>query len=311
MYCRLEQVKTMARKYYNLPPLTTLAAFETSARHASFKKAAAELGVTPGAVSHQIKSLEEDLGLLLFERHYRGVEITHEGQLLFSVLQHSFVNISKALNTIRKSTKSKSVTIAASTAMSALWLTPRLTQFWRISSEISVDQHVSDIFDYTRELPDLRVTYGYPRVKNLALQADVLFWDELLAVCSPEFYAAQHNISLAAIAKMPLIHLKAKDDRWTTWQEWFEAAGYDGEINNKIHVNNYMIALQTAIEGAGVVIGWKKLLKPILDKGELVVMGDTVMSSPTAFYLLYNKDDNMDNNVKGLKNYLLNSESKE
>lgn len=297
----------MARKHYNLPPLTTLAAFETSARHTSFKMAAAELGVTPGAVSHQIKSLEEDLGLLLFDRHYRGVEITNEGKLLFSVLQQSFSDISKTLNNIRKSSETDAVTIAATTAMSALWLTPRLTQFWKTSSEISVNQHVSDVFDHTREIPDLRVTYGYPRTKSPDLQADVLFWDELVAVCSPEFYAAQNDVSVAAIAKMPLVHLTSKDDRWTTWQEWFEAAGYEGDINEKIHVNNYMIALQTASEGVGVVLGWKRLLQPMLAKSELVIMGDTVMSAPTAFYLLYSKDDEMDESVRTLKTYLLNS----
>lgn len=299
----------MARKHYNLPPLTTLAAFETSARHGSFKKAATELGVTPGAVSHQIKSLEEDLGLLLFERHYRGVEITKEGQQLFSVLQHSFSDISKTLNTIRQNAESEAITIAATTTMSAVWLTPRLTDFWKKHGEIWVDQHVSDIFDHSLELPDLRVTYGYPRNPRAELQADVLFWDELVPVCSPEFYAAQEDVSLAAIAKMPLIHLIAKDDRWTTWREWFDAAGFEGEISDKIHVNNYMIALLTASEGAGVVIGWKKLLKPMLDKGELVIMGETSMSSTKAFYLLYTKDENMNEQLRSLINYLLNSEN--
>lgn len=298
----------MARKHYNLPPLTTLAAFETSARHTSFKKAAEELGVTPGAVSHQIKSLEEDLGLLLFERHYRGVEITKEGQQLFSVLQHSFSDISKALNNIRKANESQAITIAATTTMSAVWLTPRLTDFWKIHGEIWVDQHVSDIFDHSLELPDLRVTYGYPRNPREELQADVLFWDKLVPVCSPEFYAAQEDVSLAAIAKMPLIHLTAKDDRWTSWREWFDAAGFEGDINDNIHVNNYMIALLTASEGAGVVIGWKRLLKPMLDKGELVIMGETKMSSTKAFYLLYTKDDNMDDDLRALINYLLNTE---
>jgi len=299
----------MARKHYNLPPLTTLAAFETSARHNSFKKAATELGVTPGAVSHQIKSLEEDLGLLLFERHYRGVEITHEGKMLFSVLQHSFSDISKTLNNIRQSAESEAITIAATTAISAMWLTPRLTDFWKKHGEVWVDQHVSDIFDHSRESPDLRVTYGYPRNPRSDIQADVLFWDELVAVCSPEFYAAQKDVSLAAIAKMPLIHLTAKDERWTTWREWFDAAGFEGDINDKIHVNNYMIALLTASEGAGVVIGWKKLLKPMLDKAELVIMGETSMSSTKAFYLLYTKDENMDDDLRALINYLLSSEN--
>ena len=133
----------------------------------------------------------------------------------------------------------------------------------------------------------------------------MLFWDELVAVCSPEFYAEQEDISLAAIAKMPLIHLIAKDDRWTTWREWFDAAGFEGDISDKIHVNNYMIALLTASEGAGVVIGWKKLLKPMLDKGELVIMGETVMASNKAFYLLYAKDDKKNEALKALINLSL------
>jgi len=298
----------MARKHYNLPALTTLAAFETSARHSSFKKAASELGVTPGAVSHQIKSLEEDLGLALFERHYRGVEITKEGQQLFSVLQHSFSDISKALNLIRLSAESQAISIAATTTMSAMWLTPRLTDFWKSHSDILVDQHISDIFDHSLELPDLRLTYGYPRNPRTDIQADVLFWDELVPVCSPDFYAAQKDVSLGAIAKMQLIHLRAKDDRWTTWREWFDAAGYEGEISENIHVNNYMIALLTASEGAGVVIGWRRLLQPMLQKGDLVVMGDTVMPSNKAFYLLYTNDNDMDENLRTLIDYLLHSE---
>lgn len=295
----------MARRYYNLPSLTTLAVFETSARNGSLKKAAIELGVTPGAVSHQIKSLEEDLDLLLFERHYRGVEITKEGQMLFAVLQHCFSEMAKILKNMRQSSESVTISIAATTTISAMWLTPRLTTFWKKHGEIRVDQHVSDFFDDSLELPDLRITYGYPVSTSSELQAEVLFRDELVAVCSPDFYATQNDISLAAIAKMPLIHLTTKDDCWSTWREWFDSAGFEGEINTKIHVNNYMIALLTATEGVGVVIGWKKLLKPMLDKGELVVMGETIMSSNKAFYLLYAKNDENRDDLRALINHLL------
>ncbi|MFD1378076.1 LysR family transcriptional regulator [Fodinicurvata halophila] len=90
----------MSRRVYDLPPLTALAAFETAARHLSFKNAAVELNVTPGAVSHQIRALEEELGASLFVRRHRGVDLTEEGDRLFSTLAESFVRISQRLREI-------------------------------------------------------------------------------------------------------------------------------------------------------------------------------------------------------------------
>ena len=208
----------MARRHYKLPSLNTLAAFETSARHGSFKNAAQELGVTPGAVSHQIKGLEEDLDVVLFDRQHRGVEITPEGQKLFKVLQDSFSDISTTLSEIRNSAQKPVVTISATTAFSSLWLTPRLTQFWKTCGDISVNQHVSDTPNPFDETPDLRIVYGFRQQNNPKLKAQVLFRDELIPVCSPGFLDAHPDTSLNALAAAPLIHLNAPDDRWTTWK---------------------------------------------------------------------------------------------
>ena len=93
----------MSRRYYKLPPLTSLATFETAARHRSFKGAAEELGVTPGAVSHQIKFLETELGLSLFDRKHHGNNLTDHGESLFAVLQSSFTAVSSTLANLRRS----------------------------------------------------------------------------------------------------------------------------------------------------------------------------------------------------------------
>ena len=97
----------MSRRYYKLPPLTSLATFETSARHRSFKGAAEELGVTPGAVSHQIKFLETELGLSLFDRKHHGNNLTDHGESLFAVLQSSFTAVSSTLANLRRSASDK------------------------------------------------------------------------------------------------------------------------------------------------------------------------------------------------------------
>jgi len=298
----------MARRHYKLPPLTTLAAFETSARHGSFKNAAQELGVTPGAVSHQIKSLEEELGVSLFNRHHRGVEITREGKELFRVLEQSFSEISTTLSNIRKSEQKAVVTISATTAFSSLWLTPRLTQLWKTCGDISVNQHVSDTPDPYDEIPDLRIVYGFRKKRNPRLKAHKLFQDDLVPVCSPTFLEQHPDTSLDALAALPSIHLKAKDERWTTWHTWFKTMGYKGAISDNIQVNNYMIALQTAREDAGMVLGWKKLLKPLLERGLLVPFGEHTMLAPSAFYLISADEDKLNDNIRHVRDCLLKSD---
>ena len=149
----------MARAFYDLPPMTTLVAFEAAARHGSFKTAAAELNVTPGAVSRQIKALEGELGGALFERVQRGVMLTEDGQDLFTAVQGAFSAMSRSLAQIKRADTERAITVAATTAVSALWLTPRVTRFWRERPEIRVNQIVSDA-RVEGSGPDLIIEYG-------------------------------------------------------------------------------------------------------------------------------------------------------
>lgn len=294
----------MSRRHYKLPPLTSLATFETSARNKSFKKAAEELGVTPGAVSHQIKFIEKDLGITLFNRKHSDNNLTKQGEFLFAILQSSFSNISSVLANLRKSKENEEVTISATTAVSSLWLAPRLSKFWQKHPEIAVNQHVTDNPESQGLFVNLKICYGF--VDDKSEQKNILFHDELVPVCSPKFASENPDINIEKLASMPLIHLKAKDKNWSNWFSWFKSLGYKGTISQTISVNNYMIALQRASDNSGVVLGWKKLLKPKIDDGSLVVLGNISTPAPSAIYIMSEKEELLSENVRALRDFLLN-----
>jgi DNA-binding transcriptional LysR family regulator len=293
----------MARKHYHLPPLTTLASFEAAARHLSFKDAAAELNVTPGAVSHQIKALESEIGAALFVRRHRGVALTDQGLVLFGVLENSFSKISATLTRLRRSSEDATVTIAATTAVSSLWLTPRLTAFWKAHGGISVNQQVSDRPENNRQYVDLQIRYG-----NIEAEESTkfpLFRDDLVPVCSPAFAAAHTDTDLEALAQMPLIHPDADDISWTTWRTWFTELGYRGDIAKGLRVNNYTIALQAARDDVGIVLGWQRLVRPFIDRKVLVPLGPNRLKAPGSFYIVSDPDDLISANARIVRDWLL------
>jgi DNA-binding transcriptional LysR family regulator len=134
----------MVRRYYDLPSLTALAVFEASARHLSFKQAAAELNVTPGAISRQIKAIEDELGVPLFVRLGTGVTLTTAGEDLYGVLASGFSRAADIVRTIKRGDRSKNVTLACTDAFATMWLIPRMPDFWTRYSDIAVDHLISD-----------------------------------------------------------------------------------------------------------------------------------------------------------------------
>ncbi|MEH6546345.1 MAG: LysR substrate-binding domain-containing protein [Sneathiella sp.] len=293
----------MARRYYNLPPLNTLASFECAARNLSIKDAAQELNVTPGAVSHQIKALEGELGIALFERKHRGIGLTKDGQRLFVSLQRSFSDVSSTLSHLRRTNFDHSITIAATTAVSSLWLTPRLSRFWKEHGNIPINQLLSDHAPKQGERVDLRVKYGKSRDTNKTHQK--LFSDHLAPICSPTLASKLAGADLEALAQMPLIHTEAEDESWTTWASWFRELGYSGEIAAGIHVNNYTIALQSAQDDAGIVLGWQRLIRPLLEQKKLIPFGPHVLTAPHSFYIITDSEDMLSDNTKLLRDWLL------
>lgn len=272
----------MSRRRYDLPSLKMIGTFEAAARAGSFKDAADELGVTPGAVSHQVRGLEADLGMELFIRQARTVELSVEGRVLFDVVHRSMGEIDQTLRSLRALRETGQVSIGATTAVSSLWLTPLLSQFWRAHPDIQITQEVRDR-PFRRPLSmDLTIEYA---VEPPSERSDVLSEDRLLPLCSPAF--KDRNLHrLEQLAQAPLIHLDAKETNWTSWPNWFNSLGFQGELAARHRVNNYAIALQLACDGLGVVLGWKGLASGMVASGQLVPLTDFETPSPGRFYLI-------------------------
>jgi DNA-binding transcriptional LysR family regulator len=293
----------MARRYYNLPPLTTLAAFEAAARHRSFKEAAQELSVTPAAVSHQIKALEAHVGAPLFQRRHRAVELTEDGEALFQSLAASFAKVSQSLHTIRSRRAGEIVTIGSTSSVAMLWLSPSVIRFWRKFPTISVNQVVQDRSLGNTSALDLLIRYG--PVHDPELKQIELYCDRLVPVASPAVARQLARSGLPRLAQQRLIHLDAEDETWTTWQDWFRQLKYEGPIAAGIHVNNYSVALQVAQDGAGVALGWKRLVRPLLKAGQLAPVGRHGLPAPLSFYLVCRSDAEMNDAARRLRDWIV------
>jgi LysR family transcriptional regulator, glycine cleavage system transcriptional activator len=299
----------MSRRYYNLPPLTTLSAFEAAARHLSFKDAAQELSVTPGAVSHQIKALEGELNTPLFQRHHRGVALTADGLALFDTLSTSFLKVSQSLNSIRDRNATNEVTIGSTTAVAAQWLSPTLTRFWRQYPDQEVFQVAQDRVFHARPEIDLFIRYG--RDSNSAMEQTPLYRDQLVPVACPKMAKELENSPLPDLARQRLIHLEAEDANWTSWHEWFGELGYLGSITSGQRVNRYSVALQAAQDGAGLVLGWQRLIAPLIDAGKLAPIRPHVLPAPHQFYLVGHPDADASDGVRALKDWIINEVQKD
>jgi len=269
--------------------MTALISFEAAARHRSFKLAAVEINVTPAAVSHQIKALEADLGCALFTRQHRGVELTEKGAFLLVALQRGFEIISASVAQLRNVPQSVDVTIRATTAVSALWLTPKLTAFWKSHPTISVAQIVNDV-----SLPggpavgsaggrdDLSIGYMEPGSSE---GWNILFRDRILALGTPAF-AHKYGIRAAQdLIRAPLVHLSGDENPWTGWADWFATLGLSAPAQRGFFVNNHMIALQTAEDDVGAVLAWEGLMQGVLRRGSLINLVPESIPSKTPFCL--------------------------
>ena len=294
----------MARRYYQLPSLTSLNTFDACARHGSFTAAASELGVTLGAVSRQVKGLETELDCPLFLRHHRGVELTPEGIDLFQVLSSSFQQIGRLCQEFKNRAQSSDVTIAATTAFASLWLMPRLGGFWRQYRDINLNHAISDNpSDAGFVNADIRIRYGDGNWRGE--QAARLFDDRIYPVCGPEF-AAQHELRHPEdLLQFPLLQLDSVDPAWTGWDAWLREFGCDGSRANFRRFNNYVVALQAAEENQGIVLGWHSQVENLVQRGKLLRLGEFEIDAPGSFYLTWDANRPLSDSARRLRDWLL------
>lgn len=293
----------MIRRHYSLPSLNALAAFEAAARHMSLTRAAAELNVTPGAVSKQVAALEAELGRPLFLRRHRALELTPEGHAVARSLQESFERMAATLAQVSAAGSPRSVSIGSTMAFAQLWLMPRLGGFWTAHQDIVVDHVISDrVNELQRVGVDLSVRYGdgdWPEQESA-----FLFGDRIIAVAAPAFVKTQMKAA-RPLPDLPLLSVEGVDWTWTTWPEFLRACGLPSRKLQVRRFNSYVIALQAAQAGQGVALGWLSLVTPLLEQGTLVRVGTAEMEAPQSFYLTWNAKQKPKRETEVLRDWLL------
>ena len=265
-----------------LPPLNALRAFEAAARHLSFTRAADELHVTQAAVSHQIKALEERLGVRLFLRRSRGLVLTEEGQGYFPQVQRAFTLLRDATARVAAEESKGVFTLSTLSSFAARWLVPRLGGFVARHPEIDLRLATSQrLTDFTREQVDAAIRYGsgdYP-----GLSSTLLMTEELYPVCSPDLLTQVPLREPADLRNHTLLH----DHGVEEWGQWLAAAAVTGVNIEQGHwYRDSSLLLQAAIAGQGVALGRSVLAAEEIAAGRLVRPFDWSLPSTNAYYFV-------------------------
>ncbi|ATU91663.1 LysR substrate-binding domain-containing protein [Phyllobacterium zundukense] len=252
----------------DIPPLTALRAFEATARLSSFKAAAAELFVTPTAISHQIRQLEEYLGVRVLDRTPRNVSLTPKGKELYEATVSGFGEIRRSVARLREVENSKALTLSATTAFLSHWLVPRLAEIRRILPELDLHLHASETIVklHPGEI-DMAIRYG--KGPFAGVEATPLKIDTFAPVCSPRLDITD----LEDIRRVELIHVDGRTAPLPLpdWPRWCSEAAISG-VNTTVGLrfSNSMHAMQAAIAGQGVAIVSLVLATDALASGLLV-----------------------------------------
>jgi len=290
---------------YRLPPLASMRAFEAAARHLSFKKAAEELHVTPAAVSQQIKVLETYLGLSLFRRLTRALEITAQGEAMLPKIREGFECFAAAVDKVRVPADGV-LTVAAPPSFATRWLVPRLPHFaathpeveLRLASSGSAVDRPGEMRSLDDALPDMRtadsvlaIRFGTGNYPGFAV--DRIMQPAWVPVCSPRLPSAERPLTTPDdLRRHVLIHDETVNDeeRQPGWREWLASAGVTGiDAGRGPRFSNSVLAVEAALDGQGVALTLRPLVESDIAAGRLIVPFAGSVASPYAYYLVMRK----------------------
>jgi LysR family glycine cleavage system transcriptional activator len=281
-----------------LPPLTAIRAFEAAGRHLSFSRAADELFVTQSAVSRQIHSLEEHLGVPVFRRYNRRLELTQAGSNYLDVLKECFDRMEDATAHILQAPSPERLLVSVPPTLGIRWLGPRLMSFAQANPQIDVQMIMStDPIDFTRDQVDVGIRIGQPGGRGergttsmasggAEIQADRLFPDTLVPVCSPRLRDEGPPLRTPKdLARHVLLHTTTRRNAWNEWQEAFGV----GELKPKdaLWFGHFFMTHQAACEGRGIAMLPLIFVMDELQQGHLVTVLQRPVVSVLSYYLLY------------------------
>lgn len=272
-----------------LPPLDALHVFAVAARHLNFTSAAAELHRTQSAVSHRIKALEAELGVPLFIRRTRRLELTPAGRALAHHMSQSLAEITRIIAEFDKPAGTQRLRVTALPSVASRWLTPRLPRFFDLCPEIEVQVIAeAQLLDLRAEGIHLAVRFGrgqYPRHSVSRLMTD-----RVLPVCSPKFVAEHGPIStIAELLALPLVHDSAaeSDESQSDWRSWLDQVGRlaAAQLSGQ-RFSNADLSIEAAVRGIGVALGRFSLVADGLSDGRLVSPLPIATSTAYSYYIV-------------------------
>ena len=284
-----------------LPSLNALRAFEAAARHLSFSRAAEELNVTKAAISHQVKALEVDLGVPLFQRLNRDLVLTAAGQTLFPEVSEAMGIMAAAVKRLHHQDRAGELTVTTMDSFAARWLVPRLGRFRKDYPGIDVRIATSDErVDFARENVDLAVRYGAGSWPGLNVER--LMTEEVFPVCAPAMLQSGPPLKRPPDLKN---HTLLHDDMREDWRMWLMAAnehGVDADKGPSYQHSNLVI--QAAEQGDGVALARSVLVEDALASGRLVKPFDVSLPVEYAYYVVCPKANLSRPKVKAFRSWL-------
>lgn len=285
-----------------LPPLNALRAFEAAARHESFAKAAAELHLTPSAISHQIRKLEDLLGAALFDRKARGLTLSDTGRRYYAVVRDAFLRLQEGTDGVFGAPSRARLRVSAMPAFATYWLIPRLGRFRTDHPDIDVELDTTDRFAQIGP-GGVDVGLRFGQGPQAGLQADLLFVDRMTPVCSPRLLAGAGPLAPGDVVRFTLLQERRAENEWRTW---LGAVGVpEDRIGQRLRFDTTAAAYHAAEAGLGFAMGWLGLLVESLAAGTLIApFAEIVLPRAQGYYAVSAAGQEQDGPIAAFRDWL-------
>jgi LysR family transcriptional regulator, glycine cleavage system transcriptional activator len=278
----------MPNRRYRLPQLGFIQGFEAAARNLSFTKAAEELFITQSAVSRQVKALEDHLGVTLFERRQRALELTESGQALYRVATDVLERLQAATDQLSAPGRSRQLSLTTTTGFASLWLIPRLQRFTSLHPDVDVRiSATTAVINLERSLVDLAIRYCRP--EDVPERAIRLFGEEVVVVCGRSLLRDRsHPLKRPQdLRHHVLLHFDYGGAQFLDWGTWLTSLGI-GDLRpaGALHFSQYEQMIQAAISGQGVALGRQPLVNDLIRSGALVMPFRKSLVGSRAYFII-------------------------
>ena len=284
-----------------LPNLAALRAFEVAARHQNFSRAAEEIHLTHGAVSHQVRALEEELGVELFTRHGKRIALNSAGERYAHAIRMALQSLVEATEQLQRWHQQKRLGITSLPSFAARWLSPRLGRFIEHHPGLEVSLHSSNhLVDFSRESIDIGIRFGFGNYPGLV--SEFLMGDYYYPVVSPRYQGGRLPTTPAELAVSNLLRCEEEP-----WEPWFRAAGLNTkEPTHGLVFQDASILARAAVDGQGIALGRHAIVQSDIESGQLVRLFDVDIPSPVSYHVVYAEQALEKPEVRAFRLWLLN-----